>query len=82
MAVAVAGVMTQPQEAADEVTEVAGVRILGGKYVVSDEGKIISPSALKLDQLKAELTARGLSSEGKRENLRRRVMVSQFRPAC
>ena len=67
--------MAQPKDAADEITQVDGVSILGGKYAVNAEGKILSPSSQKVPQLKAELTARNLSTEG-REELKRRVMVS------
>jgi len=71
-----AGVMAQPKDAVDEITQVDGVSILGGKYAVNAKGKILSPSSQKVPQLKAELTARNLSTEGNREELKRRVMVS------
>lgn len=60
----------------DNVTEVDGVRILEGKYAMNAEGKVLSPSSQNMAQLKAELTARSLSTEGKRDDLKRRVMVS------
>ncbi|KAL0023347.1 hypothetical protein WJX77_009730 [Trebouxia sp. C0004] len=71
------GVMAQPKDAVDEITQVEGVSILGGKYAVSAEGKILSPSSQKVPQLKAELTARNLSTEGNREELKRRVMAAR-----
>ena len=43
---------------------------------MSAEGKVLSPSSQNMAQLKAELTARSLSTEGKRDDLKRRVMVS------
>ena len=58
------------------MTEVDGVRISEGKYAMSAEGKVLSPSSQNMAQLKAELTARSLSTEGKRDDLKRRVMVS------
>lgn len=71
------GVMAQPKDAVDEITQVDGVSILGGKYAVNAEGKILSPSSQKVPQLKAELTARNLSTEGNREELKRRVMAAR-----
>ena len=69
--------MVQPETKAKEnVTEVDGVRILDGRYAMSAEGKVLSPSSQNMAQLKAELTARSLSTEGKRDVLKRRVMVS------
>ena len=76
-----AGVKTQP-EPNNDVTEVNGVRILEGKYAISEEGKILSPSGQNMLQLKAELAARNLSTEGKREELKRRVMVGLPKNCC
>ena len=59
----------------ENVTEVDGVRISEGKYAMNAEGKVLSPSSQNVAQLKAELTARSLSTEGKRDDLKRRVMV-------
>lgn len=74
-----AGVKVQPEvKAKDDVTEVDGVKIYEGKYAMNDEGKVLSPSAQKVSQLKAELTARGLSTKGKSAELKRRVMVSSM----
>ena len=71
------GVMVQPETKPKEsVSEVDGVRILEGKYAMNAEGKVLSPSSQNMAQLKAELTARSLSTEGKRDDLKRRVMVS------
>lgn len=70
-----AGILAQPDRL-DEVTELDGVRIVSGKYALNDDGKIASPSSQNMAQLKAELLARGLSAEGKRDELKRRVMVS------
>ena len=72
-----AGATVQPETKPNEnVTEVDGVRIFEGKYAMSGEGKVLSPSSQNMAQLKAELTARSLSTEGKRDDLKRRVMVS------
>ncbi|KAL0040844.1 hypothetical protein WJX79_006986 [Trebouxia sp. C0005] len=71
------GVMAQPKDAVDEITQVEGESILGGKYAVNADGKILSPSSQKVRQLKAELTARNLSTEGNREELKRRVMAAR-----
>lgn len=76
------GVMAQPKEATDEVTDIDGVSILGGKYAVNADGKVLSPSSQTMPQLKAELTARNLSTEGKRDDLKRRVMVSLPPSSC
>lgn len=69
-----AGVKTQPEPTSD-VTEIGGVKIFEGKYAMSEEGKILSPSSQTMPQLKAELAARNLSTEGKSKELKRRVMV-------
>ncbi len=45
---------------------------------MTDDGAVISASKLTVPQLKAELKARGLSSEGKRVDLYRRVQASSF----
>lgn len=72
-----AGVIVQPEIISKEiVTEVDGVRISEGRYAMNAEGKVLSPSSQNMAQLKAELTARSLSTEGKRDDLKRRVMVS------
>lgn len=72
------GVKVQPEvKAKDDVTEVDGVKIYEGKYAMNDEGKVLSPSAQKVSQLKAELTARGLSTKGKSAELKRRVMAAR-----
>ena len=42
---------------------------------MNDEGKVLSPSSQNSSQLKAELTARKLSTEGRQKDLRRRLMV-------
>lgn len=77
------GVLVQPETKPKEnVTEVDGVRILDGRYAMNAEGKVLSPSSQNMAQLKAELTARSLSIEGKRDVLKRRVMVSLLSSAC
>ena len=72
-----AGAMVQPEvKPKDDVTEINGVKIFEGRYAMNDEGKVLSPSAQNMPHLKAELTARGLSTQGKSSELKRRVMVS------
>lgn len=50
-------------------------RILRNKYVLDKDDKIMAPSNQNVSQLIAELTARQLSTEGRREDLKKRVMV-------
>ena len=50
-------------------------RILKNKYVVDDNGKPLAPTNQNVPQLMAELTARKLSTEGRRDDLKKRVMV-------
>lgn len=72
----VGGIVQPETKPKENVTEVDGVSILDGRYAMSAEGKVLSPSSQNMAQLKAELTARSLSTEGKRDVLKRRVMVS------
>lgn len=80
------GVVVQPEvKPKSNVTEVDGVTILEGRYAVNAAGKVLSPSSQNITQLRAELTARNLSTQGKRDDLKRRVMVSSVMsslPAC
>ena len=75
MAILIAGVLTQSKEAEGDVIDVEGVSILRGSAITA-EGKVISVSNMKANQLRAELTARKLSTEGNQKDLMRRVRVS------
>lgn len=75
MAILIAGVLTQSKEAEGDVIDVEGVSILRGNAITA-EGKVISVSNMKANQLRAELTARKLSTEGNQKDLMRRVRVS------
>ena len=59
----------------DDFQELDGTLIGPGGFAVTDEGAVISASKLTVPQMRAELTARGLSTEGKRQDLYRRVQV-------
>lgn len=58
-----------------DLQEIEGVLIGPGGYAVTEDGAIISTSKLTVAQLRGELAARGLSTEGKRPELYRRVQV-------
>lgn len=72
-----AGLTKKQSEEEDEVDlqEIEGVLIGPGGYAVTEDGAVISASKLTMTQLRGELTARGLSTEGKRQELYRRVQV-------
>ena len=72
-----AGLTKKQSEDDDEVDlqEVEGVLIGPGGYAVTDDGAVISASKLTVPQLRGELAARGLSTDGKRQELYRRVQV-------
>ena len=59
----------------EDFQELDGTLIGPGGFAVTDEGAVISASKLTVPQMRAELTARGLSTEGKRQDLYRRVQV-------
>lgn len=64
---------------ADEEEEsqvIDGVLLSPSGFAVTDDGNIIPVSKLTVPQLRAELKARGLSVEGKRQDLYRRVQAS------
>ena len=71
-----AGLVKQASESYDDdFQEIDGVLIGPGGFAVTDDGAVISASKLTVPQLKSELKARGLSLEGKRQDLYRRVQV-------
>ena len=59
----------------EDFKELDGTLIGPGGFAVTDDGAVISASKLTVPQLRAELTARGLSTEGKRQDLYRRLQV-------
>lgn len=78
---ACAGLVKQTDTEEEDFQEVDGTLIGPGGFAVTDDGVVISASKLTVLQLKAELKARGLSSEGKRVDLYRRVQASSLRPS-
>lgn len=62
----------------EDFQELDGTLIGPGGFAVTDEGAVISASKLTVPQMRAELTARGLSTEGKRQDLYRRVQVGHY----
>ena len=48
-----------------------------GNCIVDEEGNVIAPSKLTVGQLRAELNARGLSDEGLRKDLYKRVQAAR-----
>jgi hypothetical protein len=71
----------QTETEEEDFQEVDGMLIGPGGFAVTDDGAVISASKLTVPQLKAELKARGLSSEGKRQDLYRRVQASSLGPS-
>ncbi|CAL8467194.1 g6730 [Coccomyxa elongata] len=73
------GLTKKQSEEEDEVDlqEIEGVLIGPGGYAVTEDGAVISASKLTMTQLRGELTARGLSTEGKRQELYRRVQAAR-----
>ena len=65
----------------EDFREIEGVLIGPGGFAVTEDGAVVSASKLTMPQLRAELVARGLSAEGKRRDLYRRVQVRRM-PAC
>lgn len=73
----VPGLVKQSEAAEEEdFREIDGTLVGPGGFAVTDDGAVISASKLTVPQLKAELTARGLPTEGKRADLYRRVQVA------
>ena len=60
----------------EDFQEIDGTLVGPGGFAVTDDGVVISASKLTVPQLRAELTARGLPTEGKRADLYRRVQVA------
>ena len=52
-----------------------GVQLIDN-CVVDEDGLAVAPASLKIQQLRAELTARNLSVDGRIADLKRRVTVS------
>ena len=73
-----AGLLKETETEEDDYEEIDGTMIGPGGFAVTDDGVVISASKLSVPQLKAELTARGLSTDGKRQTLYRRVQVTKF----
>ncbi len=75
-----AGLTKKQSEEDDEVDlqEVEGVLIGPGGFAVTEDGAVISASKLTVGQLRGELAARGLSTDGRRQELYRRVQVVAF----
>ena len=73
------GLVKQSEVEEEDFREIDGTLIGPGGFAVTDDGAVISASKLTVPQLKAELTARGLPTEGKRADLYRRVQVA---PSC
>ena len=74
-----AGLVKETEKEEDDFEEIDGTMIGPGGFAVTDDGAVISASKLTVPQLKAELTARGLSTDGKRQDLYRRVQVTKFK---
>ena len=72
---AVPGLVQQTEMEEEDFREIDGTLVGPGGFAVTDDGAVISASKLTVPQLKAELTARGLPTEGKRADLYRRVQV-------
>ena len=72
------GLVKQSEIEEEDFREIDGTLIGPGGFAVTDDGAVISASKLTVPQLKAELTARGLPTEGKRADLYRRVQVPSF----
>ena len=71
-----AGLTKEAEATAEgEYREIEGVLIGPGGSAVAEDGTVLSVSKLTLLALRAELIARGLSVEGKRRDLYRRVQV-------
>ena len=75
---ACSGLVKQTETEEEDFQEVDGTLIGPGGFAVTDDGAVISASKLTVPQLKAELKTRGLSSEGKRQDLYRRVQASSL----
>ena len=72
-----AGLLKETEKEEEDYEEIDGTMIGPGGSAVTDDGMVISASKLTVPQLKAELTARGLSTDGKRQDLYRRVQVTK-----
>ena len=75
--------LTKQAEAAeeDEYREIEGVLVGPGGFAVAEDGTVLPVSKLTVPALRAELIARGLSTDGKRRDMYRRVQVQRLFPS-
>ena len=70
------------QSALHVITEVDGYRVLNNKWILGKDDKVLATSNLTMPQLRAELKVRKLSTDGKRDDLKKRVMVQCCHLCC
>ena len=73
-AVLSAGLM-QRHEEIQQQRVVDGVLIGAGSCAINTDGSVISPSKMTVDQIRAELIARSLPTDGKRKEIYKRLQV-------
>ena len=64
----------------DEIRMVEGVLLNQHNFVVDANGIVQSPSKLTVVQMREELAARGLMTEGNRRDIYKRIQVCQLFP--
>ena len=76
--------LMQRHEELEQQRVIDGVLIGAGNCAITDEGAVISPSKMSVDQIRAELIARSLPTEGKRKEIYKRLQVgtSTSRSCC
>ena len=65
----------QRHEELEQQRVIDGVLIGAGNCAITDDGAVISPSKMTVDQIRAELIARDLPIEGKRKEIYKRLQV-------
>ena len=66
----------QQHEQLEKREIIDGVLIGTGNCAISEDGSVMSPSKMTVDQIRAELTARHLPQDGKRKDIYKRLQVT------
>ncbi|KAK9868952.1 hypothetical protein WJX84_008719 [Apatococcus fuscideae] len=71
------GGLMQRHEELEQQRVIDGVLIGAGNCAITDDGAVISPSKMTVDQIRAELIARDLPIEGKRKEIYKRLQAAR-----
>ncbi|KAK9863255.1 hypothetical protein WJX84_010814 [Apatococcus fuscideae] len=71
------GGLMQQHEQLERREIIDGVLIGAGNCAIAEDGSVISPSKMTVDQIRAELTARHLPLDGKRKEIYKRLQAAR-----